>query len=109
MTEYIIINIDGKETKCPILFTFYLEEYEHNYVVFQHENTDEISAMIYEETDGTSGKLLPIESDDEWDKVEEVVNDYFEEHHHHHEGCHCESCEGDCGCESCCDECGSDE
>lgn len=98
--EYIIITVDGKETKCPIIFTFDSKEFNHKYVVFQHGDSEEISAMIYEEKDATSGTLMPIESDEEWDHVEEVVNQYFDEHekhHHHHEGCHCDDCDG-CGC-----------
>lgn len=97
MTEYIIITIDGKEVKCPIIFTYESKEFGHKYVVFRHGDTDELSAMIYVEKDDKTGTLMPIENDDEWDHIEEVVNDYFDEqakHHHHHEGCHCEDCDG---------------
>lgn len=112
MTEYIIINADGKELKCPIIFTYESKEFGHKYVIFRHQDSDEISAMIYEEKDDKSGTLLPVENDEEWDHLEEVVNQYFEEHqqHHHHDGCHCDDCDG-CGCghDSACDcDCGHD-
>ena len=75
--EYIIITVDGKETKCPIIFTFDSKEFNHKYVVFQHGDSEEISAMIYEEKDATSGTLMPIESDEEWDMVEGVLDTFL--------------------------------
>lgn len=96
--EYMIINVDGKEIKCNILFTFDIPEYGHNYVVFEHGETKELSAMIFTEKDGTSGNLMLIEDDEEWAAVEEIVNDYFTKKHHHHHGCSCEDCEDGCGC-----------
>ncbi len=96
-----ITDNNGKELKCKIIFTHYNEEFKHNYVVFQIEETDEITAMIFEETDNKNGKLLPIENDAEWDLLQDVLEDFLahqEEHEHEHScGCHCsECCEGDC-------------
>ena len=106
-----ITDNDGKEIKCRIIFTYYSEEFKHNYVVFQVGDTDEITAMLLEESDAQNGKLLPIEDDEEWDLLQDVLEDFLEkqENEHHHEcGCGCsECCEGDC-CDDDCDdhECG---
>lgn len=96
--EYMTITTNDGEVKCRIIFTFFSEEFNHNYVVFEYGDTKELSAMIFTEKDGNSGNLMPIEDDSEWEMVEDAVNDYFNKHHHHHEGCHCEDCESGCGC-----------
>lgn len=109
MNDIITIIVDGQEKQCPILFTYESKEFNHKYVVFRYEDTEEIGAMIYVPKDEQSGTLAMIEDDDEWEHIEEVVNQYFHDlhHHHHHDGeCHCDECDG-CGCDSeescCCD------
>lgn len=106
--EYMTVKSDdGKEHKCEILFTYFAEEYKHNYVVFRVEDTDELSAMIYVENGEASGTLHPIENDEEWEMLEEVVSKYLEEKESGHScGCDCDHCSGcgedhdcDCGCD----------
>lgn len=109
--EYMTVKSDdGKEHKCRILFTYYSKEFEHHYVVFQVEDTDELSAMIYEEKGDNSGTLHPIDNDEEWAMLEEVVSNYMDEQE---EGCNggCDHCHSGCGHEDCdCDheECDCD-
>ncbi len=110
--EYMTIKDDkGVEHKCAILFTYYLKEYDHHYVVFQVEDTNELSAMIYVEQGDNEGTLHPIENDKEWDELEKVVADFLDEQEHHH-GCNCDHCDGDCDCDhdhDCdCDNCDHD-
>ena len=92
MDNTMIITKNGKEVKCKIIFTYYSEEFKKNYVVFQPEDEDVISAMSYVEEGETSGTLTAIESDDEWEMLEEVVNDYYDD-------------KGDAGCEGSCEGC----
>ena len=107
MNEYMTISVDGKEVKCRIIFTLDSKEFNHNYVVFEYGDTKEISAMIFTETDGNSGNLMPVENDEEWEMLERAVNKYFEVHaKHHHDGCCCEDCEDGCGCEDSACGCG---
>ncbi|MCF0117413.1 MAG: DUF1292 domain-containing protein [Bacilli bacterium] len=71
--EIIITDEDGTQTKFNILFTFVNEDTHLNYVLFYDPNDEEnISAMRYKD-DGT---LEDIESDEEWDMVEEVLNTF---------------------------------
>lgn len=100
-----ITDAEGNEHRCKILFTYFSDEFKHNYVVFNVEGTDEISAMIFTETSESAGSLMPIENDDEWDMLEEVVTSYFEQQEHHHH-CDCGCCcgeEGECDCDGDCD------
>ncbi len=93
MDNTMIITKNGKEVKCKIIFTYYSEEFKKNYVVFQPEDEDVISAMSYVEDGATTGTLTAIESDEEWDMLEQVVNDYYDDK------------EGDAGCEGSCEGC----
>ncbi len=65
---------DGNEKRMIILFTFDSADFGKQYVVFQDPDNDsgEIFASAY--TD--DGELIPIESDEEWDMVEEVINTF---------------------------------
>lgn len=98
MDNTMIITKDGKEVKCRIIFTYHSDEFKKNYVIFQPEDENVISAMSYEEDGEKSGILTAIETDEEWDMLEEVVNDYYD---NKGDAC-CEgSCEGCNGCSSC--------
>ena len=71
----LIIITDDKEEKATILFTF--EEEGINYVVFEFDETKEVSAARFEPAgDDSIGKLLDIETDQEWDLVENIFNQY---------------------------------
>ncbi len=65
---------DGNDKRMIILFTFDSPDFGKQYVVFQdpENDTGEIFASAY--TD--NGELIPIESDEEWDMVEEVINTF---------------------------------
>ncbi len=65
---------DGNEKRMIILFTFSSDDYGKSYVVFQdpENETGEIYASAYND----DGELRPIETDEEWDMVEEVINTF---------------------------------
>lgn len=68
---------EGKEVEMEILFTFDNEELKKQYVLFKNNNdeSDEIFASCYDD----EGNLFPIESDSEWEMVEEVLGAFIEE------------------------------
>ncbi len=72
--ELIILTGD-KEEKATILFTF--EEAGVNYVVFEFDETKEVSAARFESSNSDGiGTLSDIETEAEWDLVENVFNQY---------------------------------
>lgn len=84
--EYItLVDDEGNETLYEILFTFESDEYQKKYVLLYpagtiDEEDVELQAFSYEEDEeGLSGNLIPIESDEEWDMVEEVLNTFLAE------------------------------
>ncbi|MDO4670464.1 MAG: DUF1292 domain-containing protein [Aerococcus sp.] len=81
-----LIDEEGNETLYEILFTFHSEDYDRSYVLLvpQETNDDEevmVEAYAYTETEDIDdfGELEEIESDEEWDMVEEVLNTYLDD------------------------------
>ncbi|WP_285395140.1 DUF1292 domain-containing protein [Lysinibacillus sp. fls2-241-R2A-57] len=83
--EFLIIGEDGKEQKCRVVFTFDAEE--KSYVLFSliDENGNEIpgdiSAMTfdYDDNNGEMTNLQPVETEAEWEMINEVVLTLLEE------------------------------
>ncbi len=70
-------DADGKEQEMEILFTFEDEGTGKKYVVFSdpQEESGEVFASAYDE----EGNLLPIETDSEWNMVEEILGAFSED------------------------------
>lgn len=68
---------NGEEKRMIILFTFDSPDYGKQYVVFQDPENNE--GEIYASAFTDEGELLPIESDEEWDMVEEVINTFMDD------------------------------
>ena len=91
-----LIQDDGKEILCDILFTYHYEKTNKDYVVFQVRGADSASAAIYYPSEGGNGKLERIETDEEWEMLEELLNDYSSAMND------ASSCNGSChGCSGC--------
>jgi uncharacterized protein YrzB (UPF0473 family) len=82
-----VVDDNGTEQLCEILFTFESEEFSKSYVLYypigaeEDENEEiEIHASAFTPSeDGNDGELMPIESDDEWAMIEEMLNTFLEE------------------------------
>ncbi|MFJ7184207.1 DUF1292 domain-containing protein [Lysinibacillus xylanilyticus] len=86
--EFLIVGENGKEQKCRVVFTF--DSDEKSYVLFSlideegNEIPGDISAMTfdYDDNNGEMTNLQPVETDAEWEMINEVVLtllDEFEE------------------------------
>ena len=78
-----VINNEGKEVTCDILFTFDSEETKKSYIVYTDNSKDEegnvqVFASIYDPTQ-QNPKLEPIESEQEWKIIETILNTLQEE------------------------------
>ena len=83
-----LVDEEGNEALYQILFTFRSDDFGKNYVILfpvsaEDEDDDEnveLQAYSYEEAeDELSGALHPIETEEEWDMVEEVLNTYIQD------------------------------
>ncbi len=83
MEEETLIVVDelGNELEAVIIMTFESEEFGKNYVVYQlkDDETGEYFAASFDPEDGQEGKLNQIETDEEWDFVEEVLESFLED------------------------------
>jgi uncharacterized protein YrzB (UPF0473 family) len=87
---FYVTDEHGERKEMQILFTFMDERSEKNYVVFV-DPSDEESEEIYASAYGSDGALIPIETDEEWDMVNEVLAAFQED-----EEAEAEECEMDC-------------
>ncbi len=71
--QIIIVDEDGTENRFEILFTFVADETNIQYVLYYDpEDPENIMASRYSD----DGKLEEIDSEEEWDMVEEVLNTF---------------------------------
>ena len=75
--QMTIKDEQGNEHLVEILFTYEHDERKKKYVFFyEKDNPEEVIAMEYND----EGELFEIESDEEYEEVEEVFNTFVEEH-----------------------------
>ncbi len=86
--QLTVIDENGSEILCEILFTFESDDYNRSYVVYYPagaDNEDEdgnvdlhVSAFV-PAAENQGGELIPIEDEKEWDMIEEVINTFLDE------------------------------
>ena len=98
--QYItLVNEDGSETKAEVLFTYYSEEFNKNYVVFLPEDSpSDVAAASFVEN-GNQGTLEQIESDEEWELIADLLEQYVAQLDAQGCGCGCEECDCDGECD----------
>ncbi|WP_423189616.1 DUF1292 domain-containing protein [Alkalibacterium sp. f15] len=80
-----IIDEEGNEELYEILFTFESDDFGKSYVLVYPTGTNEgeeveLSAFSYKESEGgLEGSLSSIDSDEEWEMIEEVLNTFISE------------------------------
>ena len=81
--SFKIINDNGEEVMCDVLFTFDSEETKKSYIVYTDNSKDEqgnvqVFASIYDPNEEDQ-KLEPITTDKEWKVIETILNTLQEE------------------------------
>ena len=81
MEKLIVTDEEGNEIECEIIMTFESEEFGKSYVVYQilNDESGEYYAASYNPEDDDEGKLFPVETEAEWDLVEEVLESFLED------------------------------
>ncbi len=80
---FTIVDKDGKEIECEVLFTFESDETKKNYIVYTDNSKDEegnvkVYASIYN-PNRENTELMPIETDREWKVIETILDTIQEE------------------------------
>jgi uncharacterized protein YrzB (UPF0473 family) len=78
-----IINDNGEEVMCDVLFTFDSEETKKSYIVYTDNSKDDegnvqVFASIYDPNQQDQ-KLEPIKTEQEWKVIETILNTLQEE------------------------------
>ncbi|MGG0642804.1 Uncharacterized protein conserved in bacteria [Lysinibacillus sphaericus] len=88
METMTIVDEKGQEHVCEVIFTFESEDYGKSYVLYhvlgdEPENEDEeieiFASSFVPSEDGEDGDLMPVESDEEWEMIEEVFGTFLDE------------------------------
>lgn len=83
--EYItLVDEEGNEELYEVLLTFESEEFEKSYVLVHPSSLAdeevEVYAFSYQESEGgLEGELDDVETEEEWDMIEEVLGAFVEE------------------------------
>ncbi|MFN2745127.1 MULTISPECIES: DUF1292 domain-containing protein [Bacillus] len=78
-----IVDDKGNEQLCEVLFTFDSDQFNKSYVLYypveaQDEEEIEIHASSFTPNEnGENGELMPIETEEEWDMIEETLNTFL--------------------------------
>ncbi len=82
---FTVVNDEGKEVVCDVLFTFDSDETKKSYVVYTDNTKDEngnirVYASIFNPNDNGDGtELLPIQTEKEWKVIEKILETLQEE------------------------------
>lgn len=81
---FTVINEEGKEVVCNVLFTFDSDETKKSYIVYTDNTKDkqgniQVYASIYNKEQEDNMELLPIETDKEWKVIETILDSLQEE------------------------------
>ncbi|PPA71497.1 DUF1292 domain-containing protein [Jeotgalibacillus proteolyticus] len=80
-----VVDEQGNEVLCEVLFTFDSDEFKKSYVLYfpvgeAEEEEIEIHASSFEQNEeNEEGELKPIETEEEWDMIEEMLNTFLDE------------------------------
>ncbi|OLN23438.1 hypothetical protein BTO30_05610 [Domibacillus antri] len=85
--QITVIDENGNEQLCEVLFTFDSDEFEKSYVLYfpvgaEEDDNEEIeihASSFLPGDDGEDGELQPIESDEEWEMIEEMLNTFLDD------------------------------
>ncbi len=76
----VITDENGNAVEFEIILTFQDPKSKKNYVVYKDpESVEEVMAAEYVEEEDGQGTLLDIETDEEFEMIQEVLNTFTEE------------------------------
>jgi uncharacterized protein YrzB (UPF0473 family) len=78
---FTVIDEDGNEVEYEVVLTFKSEEFKKSYVVYKlpGDENEEVFAAIFDEENKEGGNLIQVETDEEWDMLDEVLNAFLED------------------------------
>ena len=91
--KFTVINDEGKQIECEVLFTFDSDETKKSYIVYTDNTKDEIGnikvyASIYDPNnmDDTKMSLEPNKNEKKWNIIETILDSLQEEANNTNDG-----------------------
>lgn len=73
--SFTVVDENGNERECTTLFTFDHADNGNHYIVYTDYSRDENGViMIFAAIKNENGRLDPIETDEEWELIEDTLN-----------------------------------
>jgi uncharacterized protein YrzB (UPF0473 family) len=83
---FTVVDEEGNEELHEILFTFDSDEFNKSYVLYfpvgaddENEEIEIHASVLVPNEEGEEGSLQPVETEEEWDMIEEVLNTFLAE------------------------------
>ncbi|KMY50895.1 DUF1292 domain-containing protein [Peribacillus loiseleuriae] len=82
-----IVDENGNEQLCEVLFTFDSEQFNKSYVLYypisaeddEDEEMEIHASSFVPSEDNKDGELSPVETEEEWDVIEEMLSTFLDE------------------------------
>lgn len=74
-----IVDDDGTESEMTILLTFTDDRTNKSYVVYYDANNQDEETPLMASVYDDEGNLFPVESEEEWNMIDEVVSAFLED------------------------------
>ncbi|MDY4788694.1 MAG: DUF1292 domain-containing protein [Bacilli bacterium] len=75
--QITIIDDNGNEVVMEILLTFHLDQFNKDYVAYFNPLLEEME--VYVDSYDDNNNLYAVESDEEWDMIDEVIGAFIED------------------------------
>ncbi|MFA6739444.1 MAG: DUF1292 domain-containing protein [Bacilli bacterium] len=78
-SKLVVVDEEGREIEMEIMFTFRDDRRNKSYVVYFDPNNEEEETTLFASIYDDEGHLIPIDSEEEWVMVEEVIESFMNE------------------------------
>ena len=75
--QITIVDENGNEVVMEILLTFHLDQFNKDYVAYYNPLLEEME--VYVDSYDEDKNLYAVESDEEWDMIDEVIGAFVDE------------------------------
>jgi len=78
---FTVVDDQGVEKEFEVVLTFNSEDFGKSYVIYKmpDDESEEVFAAIFDENAKDGGNLVQVESEEEWNMLEEVLESFLDE------------------------------
>jgi len=78
---FTVVDENGESKEFEVVLTFKSEDFEKSYVIYKlpNDESDEVFAAIFDEDAKDGGNLIQVDSEEEGNMLEEVLESFLDE------------------------------